>query len=140
MAKTAVLVSDGAQAYGAYARDTGLPHVALNLSAGERSCGIYHIQNVNNYGSRLKTWMRRFNGVATKYLDSWQKAPEMRIVEQSIWDAVQAKRAERGGKHLYYKRRQQRLLSGLLRCACCRGTYSVVRDNVMPMRRSGTVT
>ena len=71
MAKTAVLVSDGAQAYGAFARNAGLPHVALNLSAGERSCGIYHIQNVNNYGSRLKTWMRRFNGVATKYLDSY---------------------------------------------------------------------
>jgi len=26
------------------------------------------LQNVNSYGSRLKTWMRRFNGVATKYL------------------------------------------------------------------------
>ena len=25
----------------------------------------------DNYGSRLKTWMRRFNGVATKYLDSY---------------------------------------------------------------------
>ena len=46
-------------------------HVSLNLSAGERTWGIYHIQNVNNYGSRLKTWMRRFNGVATKYLDSY---------------------------------------------------------------------
>ena len=45
--------------------------MGLNLSAGERTCGIYHIQNVNNYDSRLKTWMRRFNGVATKYLDSY---------------------------------------------------------------------
>ena len=39
--------------------------------------GIYHIQNVNSYGSRLKGWMRRFNGVATKYLDSylgWHRA------------------------------------------------------------------
>ena len=71
IAKTAVLVSDGAQTYAAFARQAGLPHVGLNLSAGERTCGIYHIQNVNNYGSRLKTWMRRFNGVATKYLDSY---------------------------------------------------------------------
>ena len=50
--------------------------MGLNLSAGERTYGIYHIQNVNNYDSRLKTWMRRFNGVATKYLDSylgWQR-------------------------------------------------------------------
>ena len=60
-----------------------------------------------------------------------QEAPEMRIVEQPIWDAVQTKRAERGGKHLYHKRRPKRLLSGLLRCACCGGNYSVVRDDVM---------
>jgi transposase-like protein len=71
VAKSAILVSDGAQAYRAFANQAGLPHVALNLSAGERTWGIYHIQNVNNYGSRLKTWMRRFNGVATKYLDSY---------------------------------------------------------------------
>ncbi len=29
---------------------------------------VYHIQNVNAYDSRLKGWMHRFNGVATKYL------------------------------------------------------------------------
>ncbi len=27
--------------------------------------GVYHIQNVNAYDSRLKQWMRRFYGVAT---------------------------------------------------------------------------
>ena len=62
-----MLVSDGAHAYRAFANQASLPHVALNLSAGERGWGMYHIQNVNNYGSRLKGWMRRFNGVATKY-------------------------------------------------------------------------
>ena len=77
IAKTAVLVSDGAAAYCAFASKAGLAHVPLNLSAGERVKGIYHIQNVNNYDSRLKSWMRRFNGVATKYLDSylgWHRA------------------------------------------------------------------
>lgn len=77
IAKSAVLVSDGAQAYRAFASQANLAHVALNLSAGERAWGIYHIQNVNNYGGRLKGWMRRFNGVATKYLDSylgWHRA------------------------------------------------------------------
>ena len=62
IAKTAVLVSDGAAAYCAFASKAGLAHVPLNLSAGERVKGIYHIQNVNNYDSRLKSWMRRFNG------------------------------------------------------------------------------
>ena len=71
IAKDAVLVSDGAQAYRVVADKAGIAHVGLNLSAGERSRGIYHIQNVNAYCSRLKTWMRRFNGVATKYLDSY---------------------------------------------------------------------
>jgi len=77
VAKSAVLVSDGAQAYRAFANRASILHVALNLSKGEHSWGIYHVQNVNNYGSRLKGWMRRFNGVATKYLDSylgWHRA------------------------------------------------------------------
>ena len=40
--------------------------------AGQRViAGVYHIQNVNAFDSRLKNWMRRFHGVATKYLDSY---------------------------------------------------------------------
>lgn len=33
--------------------------------------GIYHIQHINSYHSRLKKWMNRFNGVATKYLNNY---------------------------------------------------------------------
>jgi transposase-like protein len=69
--RAAILVSDGAKAYRAFADEARILHVELNLSAGERRWGVYHIQNVNNYDSRLKTWMRRFNGVATKYLPSY---------------------------------------------------------------------
>jgi transposase-like protein len=69
--KSAVLVSDGAHAYRAFANKASILHVALNLSEGEHTWGVYHIQNVNNYCSRLKGWMRRFNGVATRYLDSY---------------------------------------------------------------------
>jgi transposase-like protein len=32
---------------------------------------IFHIQNVNGYHHRLKSWMVRFNGVATKYLPNY---------------------------------------------------------------------
>ena len=73
VAKSAVLVSDGGGAgpYRAFANKAGIVHVGLNLSEGEHSWGIYHVQNVNNYCSSLKRWMRRFNGVATKYLDSY---------------------------------------------------------------------
>jgi transposase-like protein len=71
VAKDTVLVSDGARAYASFATENGLGHVALSARDGERSRGVFHIQNVNAYHSRLKTWMRRFNGVATKYLPSY---------------------------------------------------------------------
>ena len=32
---------------------------------------IFHIQTVNAYHSRLKGWIQRFRGVATKYLHSY---------------------------------------------------------------------
>jgi hypothetical protein len=37
----------------------------------QRVKDVYHIQNVNNYHSRLKRWIDRFNGVATKYLQHY---------------------------------------------------------------------
>jgi hypothetical protein len=43
--------------------------IAFKANGRERVKGIYHIQNVNSYHSRLKSWMERFNGVVTKYLD-----------------------------------------------------------------------
>ena len=50
-----------------------LPLLAIiNASAGEYiKEGAYHIQNVNAYDCRLKNWMRHFNGVSTKYLESY---------------------------------------------------------------------
>jgi len=67
-----LLCSDAAGSYGAIARAVGIRHEAVNLKAGERVReGVFHIQNVNAYDSRLKQWMRRFNGVATRYLDSY---------------------------------------------------------------------
>lgn len=71
VAKDAALVSDGANAYRTFADATGRLHIALNASAGERRCGTYHIQNVNAYQSRLKGWLDRFKGVATKYLANY---------------------------------------------------------------------
>jgi transposase-like protein len=71
VAKDTVLVSDGSDAYASFAAEAGIGHVGLVTSRGERRRGVFHIQNVNAYHSRLKTWMRRFNGVATKYLASY---------------------------------------------------------------------
>jgi len=42
------------------------------MSRGKRIVhGLYHIQSVNSYHGRLKNWIRRFNGVATKYLPNY---------------------------------------------------------------------
>lgn len=47
-------------------------HRPVNLSAGIRVvAGVYHVQNVNAYDSRLKEWMRHFHGVATHYLPNY---------------------------------------------------------------------
>lgn len=72
LAHDALLVTDGAKAYGALARRLGLGHVGLNISAGEHVReGIYHVQNVNSWASGLKGWMRRFKGIATKNMSTY---------------------------------------------------------------------
>lgn len=86
VASDALLVSDGRAAYGRFADEAGLLHIALNASAGERTYGSYHIQNVNAYISRLKQWMVRFKGVATRYLASylgWRRMIERDAAELS---------------------------------------------------------
>jgi len=54
----------------AFARERGLRHYLLTKKAPVRE-RIYHIQNVNAYHRRLKSFMAPFNGVATKYLDNY---------------------------------------------------------------------
>ncbi len=70
--RDAILCTDGARVYRKFARLTGITHRPINVSKGIRVVeGAFHIQNVNAYDSRLKGWMRRFHGVATKYLESY---------------------------------------------------------------------
>jgi transposase-like protein len=72
LAPDAILCSDGASVYRVVAQHLHLTHRPINLSAGIRViAGVYHVQNVNAYDSRLKGWMRRFHGVATKYLENY---------------------------------------------------------------------
>ena len=58
----------------------------MNIAAGVRvRDGAFHIQNVNAYHGRLKGWMGRFNGVATRYLPNylgWRRTLE-RVPEPS---------------------------------------------------------
>ena len=65
------LFTDAWRAFSTYAKSKGLEHYRFKSDGTERVKGLYHIQNVNNYHSRLKGWIQRFNGVATKYLDNY---------------------------------------------------------------------
>lgn len=72
LATDTIQCTDGSRAMIGVARKIGLTHRPVNLAAAIRViAGVYHVQNVNAYGSRLKTWMRRFNGVATRHLANY---------------------------------------------------------------------
>ena len=71
LTRDVVLCTDGSLALAAAARQLGVEHHAVNLSAGVRVDGAWHVQNVNAYHSRLKSWIRKFCGVATCYLPSY---------------------------------------------------------------------
>jgi hypothetical protein len=66
-----VLCTDGSKALAGVARTLGVEHHAVNVSAGIRVDGPWHIQNVNAYHSRLKAWIAKFRGVATCYLANY---------------------------------------------------------------------
>jgi len=69
---SALLCTDTATNYKKFAKIKGLQHETVNERQKQRvKKGIYHIQHVNNFHSRLKTWMERFQGVATVYLDNY---------------------------------------------------------------------
>lgn len=75
--KDSLLVSDGNPTYQYFAHEITITHKAINLSAGVRIRGAYHVQNVNAYHSRFKNWLNHFHGVATKYLPNylgWRRA------------------------------------------------------------------
>ena len=79
--RQALLVTDANATYRSLARKHGIAHQAVNLSAGERvrsgKAGAMHVQNVNAYHQRLREWIARFHGVASRYLPNylgWRRA------------------------------------------------------------------
>jgi transposase-like protein len=71
---------DGGTAIVAFARRAGIAaHILPKPGNPSRQAPDYHLNNVNAYHSRLKGWLRRFNGVATKNLPNylgWRRALE----------------------------------------------------------------
>jgi len=71
---------DGGTAIVAFARRAGIPaHVLPMPGKPTRQAPDFHLNNVNAYHGRLKEWLRRFHGVATKNLPNylgWRRALE----------------------------------------------------------------
>ena len=66
-----VLCTDSWRSFKTYAAEKGMDIYQFKSDGKVRTKGLYHIQNVNNYHRRLKGWIQRFNGVATKYLNNY---------------------------------------------------------------------
>lgn len=94
LAADVILCTDGAKSLAAVAKEMGITHRPVNLAAGQRVvAGVYHVQNVNAYDSRLKEWMRRFHGVATRYLGNylgWRRLIERHDRDMSSADFLRA--------------------------------------------------
>ncbi|MGI4846332.1 MAG: IS1595 family transposase, partial [Janthinobacterium lividum] len=66
-----LLVTDGHVAYRTFARQARIAHAFVNLRQGERLRGAVHVQHVNAYHQRLRSWLSRFHGVASRYLPNY---------------------------------------------------------------------
>src|SRR5690606_20813681 len=76
LAPDVLLISDSAAAYRVFAFNAGIAHEAINLRAGIKARGAIHLNNVNGWHARFKTWLKRFNGIASRYLinySGWQR-------------------------------------------------------------------
>ena len=66
------------------------------------------------------------------------EVPDLRIVDQSIWDDVKARQASLAfdttgdsGNPMNDRRRPKHLLGGLIRCGCCGGGYSLISKDLL---------
>jgi transposase-like protein len=72
LGKDNILCIDGGNALWGFVNEAKIPFkLVLSGKHVHETDPIFHIQNVNGYHHRLKNWMSRFNGVATKYLPNY---------------------------------------------------------------------
>ena len=64
-----ILCTDSHKSYIQFASNNGLE--LQQVKRGKHKEGVFHIQHINAFHSKLKKWISRFNGVATKYLANY---------------------------------------------------------------------
>lgn len=90
IAPGSVLCTDGNLSYKVIAKKLDVDHKRLIAQDKERVIdGVYHIQTLNNYMMRWKTWLSRFHGVGTAYLEhylSWFRFMEQHTTyKEQVW-------------------------------------------------------
>lgn len=69
ISRKSVLCCDKDSSYKLFARKRKIK--LIQIEGGKSKLGIYHIQHINSYHSRLKQFINRFKGVSTKYLNNY---------------------------------------------------------------------
>lgn len=84
-----ILCTDSHKSYVQFAHDFSLDH--KRVKRGKHKEGIYHIQHISAIHSKLKKWMDRFNGVATKYISNYMYWFKWLELFENDKEAVKAK-------------------------------------------------
>ena len=77
-----IICTDSEKAYRGFAKQEGFK--LYQMPSGKRSNGVYNINHINAYHSLLKSFVRKFRGVSTKYLNNylvWNNSVKMGIGE-----------------------------------------------------------
>ena len=64
-----ILCTDKEKSYIKFSKSSELEHIRLEDVTSKKQ--VYHIQTINSFHSRLKDFMRNFNGVSTKHLNNY---------------------------------------------------------------------
>ncbi len=64
-----IICSDGEKSYKDFVKEHEYKHVIIK--SGRYKNGIYHLNHINAYHNGLKGFIRKFNGVSTKYLNNY---------------------------------------------------------------------
>ena len=82
-----ILITDGLKSYVHFCNVNHITHKVVKNHRTNTENNSYHIQNVNSYHSRIKSWIISvFHGVATKYLNHylwWKHILEDKAIKDS---------------------------------------------------------
>jgi len=71
ISESSTVCTDSLSGYKTLSKKLNLKHKPI--ASGKHTNGIFNLQRINSLHSRFKTWIRRFNGVSTKFLPNYLK-------------------------------------------------------------------